>query len=452
MNGPWSNDPIERVLVSGLGLSGRAAARFLLAHGAGVLGVDEKPADKLDLGDLAGRIELAAPSALPEDLDLVVVSPGVPMDRPLLAEARRRGVPVIAEVELAFPFLNGPVVAITGSNGKSTTTAMTGDMVRAGGLQAEVCGNIGEPLVDKVDGAPGRVFVVELSSFQIEGIITFRPKAAALLNLSEDHLDRYGSLQAYAEAKRRLFRDQDGKDVAVLNADDPETLRLDTRAHRRLFSRNQRVTDGCYADAEGQVIEVSPGSHDRVLFHAADVPLAGVQNLENAMAAALLARAVGVEPAAIREALRAFRGLPHRLQKVGERNGVTFYDDSKGTNPGATMKAIEGFADGTVHLILGGRNKDADLGTLTPMVRRKARRAYLIGEAAEDFAASLDGAVPCERSGSLDRAVQSAAEQARPGDAVVLSPACASFDQFRNFNHRGDVFQDLVRGLGGLHG
>jgi UDP-N-acetylmuramoylalanine--D-glutamate ligase len=452
MNGPWRNDRLERVMVYGLGLSGRAAARFLLARGAGVVGVDEKPAGQLDLGDLAGRIELATPSALPENLDLVVVSPGVPMDRPLLAEARRRGVPVIAEVELAFPFLNGPVVAITGSNGKSTTTAMAGDMARAGGLQAEVCGNIGEPLVDKVEGSPGRVFVVELSSFQIEGIVTFKPQAAALLNFSEDHLDRYGSLQAYADAKRRLFRDQDGADIAVLNADDPETLRLETRAHRRLFSRNGRVVDGCYADADGRVIEVSPGSHDRELFQASDVPLAGVQNLENAMAAALLARAVGVEPAAIRDALRAFQGLPHRLQKVGERQGVTFYDDSKGTNPGATMKAIEGFADGTVHLILGGRNKDADLATLTPMVRRKARRAYLIGEAAEDFAASLDGAVPIERSGSLDRAVRSAAEQARPGEAVVLSPACASFDQFRSFNHRGDVFQDLVRGLGGLNG
>jgi UDP-N-acetylmuramoylalanine--D-glutamate ligase len=446
MNGPWNNGPVKRALVYGLGLSGRAAACFLLSRGVAVVGVDEKPADKLDLGDLAGRIELAAADGWPGEVDLVVVSPGVPLDRPLLAEALRRGVPVIAEVELAFPFLNGPVVAITGSNGKSTTTAMTGDMVRAAGLSVEVCGNIGEPLADKVEGPPGRVFVVELSSFQIEGIATFKPKAAALLNLSEDHLDRYGSLQTYGDAKRRLFRDQDGADVAILNADDPETLRLHTLAHRRLFSRAGRVVDGCYADAEGRVIEVSPGSHDRELFQASDVPLAGVQNLENAMAAALLARAVGVEPAAIRAGLQGFHGLPHRLQKIGEANGVAFYDDSKGTNPGATMKAIEGFADGTVHLILGGRNKDADLATLTPMVRRKARRAYLIGEAAEEFAVSLDG-VPFERSETLDRAVLAAAAQARPGDAVVLSPACASFDQFRNFNHRGDVFQELVRNL-----
>ena len=457
MNGPWNPaGRLERVLVYGLGLSGRAAARLLLSRGVAVVAADDKTADP---GDLTGRIEMLPSGAgLPEGIGAVVVSPGVPLDRPLLAEARQRGLPVIAEVELAFPFLNGPVVAITGSNGKSTTTAMTGGMVRAGGFQVEVCGNIGEPLSDKVDGPPGRVFVVELSSFQIEGLVTFKPKAAALLNLSEDHLDRYGSLAAYGDAKRRLFRDQDAQDVAVLNADDAGTTRLDTRAARRLFSRLRRVEDGCHVE-DGRVIEVSPGSPDIELFHAADVPLAGVQNLENAMAAALLARAVGVEPAAIRAALRAFQGLPHRLQKVGERGGVTFYDDSKGTNPGATMKAIEGFADGTVHLILGGRNKGADLATLTPMVRRKARRAYLIGEAAAEFETVLGAAVPWERAETLDRAVRSAAARAQVGEAIVLSPACASFDQFRSFVHRGQVFQELVRhiigsvgGMGGPHG
>jgi UDP-N-acetylmuramoylalanine--D-glutamate ligase len=461
MNGLKGNRRLERVLVYGLGISGRAAARLLLARGAAVTAADDKAMNQADLGDLAGRVELLPPGAaeLPAGIHLVVVSPGVPLDRPLLASARGHNVPVIAEVELAFPFLNGPVVAITGSNGKSTTTAMTGEMVRAAGLPVEVCGNIGDPLSDKVEGPAGRIFVVELSSFQIEGLATFKPQAAALLNLSEDHLDRYGTLEAYADAKRRLFRDQDAAGIAVLNADDPATLRLDTAARRRLFSRLAPVADGCYATADGRVIEVSPGDLSGQsaidLFHAADVPLAGVQNLENAMAAALLARAVGVEPAAIRAALRAFQGLPHRLQKVGERNGVTFYDDSKGTNPGATMKAIEGFADGTVHLILGGRNKDADLATLTPMVRRKARRAYLIGEAAEEFAAALGNEVAFERAGTLDRAVASAAANALPGDVVVLSPACASFDQFRNFNHRGDVFQALVRTIlekGGPHG
>jgi UDP-N-acetylmuramoylalanine--D-glutamate ligase len=414
-------------------------------------------ATSLNAGDLTGRIELVPAQEPPAEIDLVVVSPGVPLDRPILAEARRRGIPVIAEVELAFPFLNGPVVAITGSNGKSTTTAMAGAMVRAAGLPVEVCGNIGEPLAGKVEGPAGRVFVVELSSFQIEGIVTLKPKAAALLNLAEDHLDRYGSMAAYADAKRRLFRDLDEDGIAVLNADDPETLRTPTRARRRVFSRLSKVEDGCYANENGLVIEVVPGEPDVNLFHASDVPLAGVQNLENAMAAALLARAVGVGPDAIVTALRGFTGLPHRLEKVGERDGVVFYDDSKGTNPGATMKAIEGFADGTVHLILGGRNKDADLTTLAPMIRRKARRAYLIGEATEEFATALEGAVPFERSETLDRAVRSAARQAQRGEAVVLSPACASFDQFRNFNHRGDVFQELARAVmsekaGGPHG
>lgn len=453
MNGSW-----HRVLVYGLGLSGRAAARLLLARGIAVLAVDDKAVEVN--GDLTGKIELLPGGGfqdLPaggDTVDAVVVSPGVPLDRPILEDARRRGVPVIAEVELAFPLLDGPVVAITGSNGKSTTTAMTGEMVRAAGLPVEVCGNIGEPLADKVDGPPGRVFVVEMSSFQIEGIETFKPKAAALLNLSEDHLDRYGTMAAYGAAKKRLFRDMDPDGVAVLNADDPETVEVETRARRRFFSRLRPVTDGCWADTEGRVVEVSPAGADTELFHASDVPLAGVQNLENAMAAALLARAVGVEPEAIRTALRGFRGLPHRLQKVGEKGGVFFYDDSKGTNPGATLKAIEGFADGTVHLILGGRNKDADLAVLTPMVRRKARRAYLIGEAAAEFEQALGGAVPYEMAGTLEQAVRSAAAQARPGEAVVLSPACASFDQFRNFVHRGQVFQELVRNVvnGGPNG
>jgi UDP-N-acetylmuramoylalanine--D-glutamate ligase len=449
---------MKRALIYGLGLSGRAAARLLLARGAAVLAVDDKAVDAGDLGHQVELVPGGGSAALPAGVDLVVVSPGVPLDRPVLEAARRRGLPVIAEVELAFPYLNGPVVAITGSNGKSTTTAMAGEMIRAAGMPVEVCGNIGEPLSDKVDGPPGRVFVVELSSFQIEGIVDFKPRAAAYLNLSEDHLDRYGGMEAYGAAKSRLFRDQDPDGVAVLNADDPATLRTETRARKRLFSRLERVADGCCVTADDRVIEVSPDGTETELFHASDVPLAGVQNVENAMAAALLARAVGVEPAAIRAALVGFTGLPHRLQKAGERDGVVFYDDSKGTNPAATMKSIEGFADGTVHLILGGRNKGADLSLLEPMVRRKARRIYLIGESAGDFERALGSSVPFERSGTMDQAVRAAAAAARSGEVVVLSPACASFDQFRNFGHRGQVFQELVRGIvletteGGPHG
>jgi UDP-N-acetylmuramoylalanine--D-glutamate ligase len=461
MRAPWGSGRFERVLVYGLGLSGRAAARLLLGRGVAVVGVDTKPADKLDLTDLTDRpdrstFELLAGSELeqlpPGSFDAVVVSPGVPMDRPLLEDARRRGLPVIAEVELASPFVNGPIVAITGSNGKSTTTALTGAMLRAAGLPVEVCGNIGVPLVGLMDGPPGRVFVVELSSFQIEGIVSLKPRAAALLNLSEDHLDRYGSMAAYAAAKKRLFLTMDADGIAVLNADDPEAADVETEARKRWFSRRGRVQDGCWADADGRVMEAVPGESNAwgiELFHASDVPLAGVHNLENAMAAALLARAIGAEPEEIRRGLQGFQGLPHRMQRAGEKDGVTWYDDSKGTNPGATLKSLEGFADGTVHIILGGRNKGADLASLTPLLRQKARRAYLIGEAAEEFAQALGDAVPFERAGTLERAVRSAAAQARPGEAVLLSPACASFDQFRNFVHRGESFQALVRDIVG---
>jgi UDP-N-acetylmuramoylalanine--D-glutamate ligase len=464
MRAPWGSGRFERVLVYGLGLSGRAAVRLLLSRGVSVVGVDTKPEETLDLGDLAeqtagkAKFELIAgaePDQLPAgSFDAVVVSPGVPMDRPLLEDARRRGLPVIAEVELAAPFVNGPIVGITGSNGKSTTTALTGSMLRAAGLPVEVCGNIGVPLVGLVDGPPGRVFVVELSSFQIEGIVSMKPRAAALLNLSEDHLDRYGSMAAYAAAKKRLFLNLDSEGIAVLNADDPEAADVETLARKRWFSRRGRVRDGCYADAGGRVLEVVPGepNGDVELFHTSDVPLAGVHNLENAMAAALLARAIGAEPAEIRRGLAGFQGLPHRMQKVGEKDGVAWYDDSKGTNPGATAKSLEGFADGTVHIILGGRNKGADLSSLTPLLARKARRAYLIGEAAEEFARALEGAVPFERAETLERAVRSAARQARPGEAVLLSPACASFDQFRNFVHRGESFQALVHDVLGIEG
>lgn len=451
MRGPWgSNGRFERVLVYGLGMSGRAAAKMLLDRGVSVIAVDSKP--DVDVSDLTGKFELwpgGEPAELPPPaggIDAVIVSPGVPMDKPLLEDARRRGVPVLAEVELAAPFLNGPIVGITGSNGKSTTTALAGAMLKAAGHRVEVCGNIGDPLVGKIEGPVGRVFVVELSSFQIEGIVTLKPRAAALLNLSEDHLDRYGSMEAYGAAKKRLFLNQDAAGIAVLNADDPETVNVDTQARKRFFSRRGRVEDGCYAH-DGRVIEVTPGEPDVDLFLASDVPLAGVQNLENAMAAALLARAIGAEPGDLRAGLQGFKGLPHRMERVGEKGGVTWYNDSKGTNPAATAKSLEGFDDGTVHLILGGRNKGADLATLAPIVGQKVRRAYLIGESAGDFEKALQGIVPLEPSETMERAVRSAAQQAKAGEAVVLSPACASFDQFRNFVHRGEVFQDLVRKL-----
>lgn len=448
----------RRVLVYGLGLSGLGAVALLRRHGLGVVACDARDGDAVKRGALAEDPAVewrlgSEPEALDDAIDAVVVSPGVPLDRPLLETARGRGVPVLAEVELAFALVDGPVVAITGSNGKSTTTAMAGAMLSAGGYRAEVCGNIGEPLSRKVldqeapkNEARGRIFVVELSSFQLETVDRFHAGAAALLNLSPDHLDRHADFAEYRAAKVRIFERQTSADLAVLNADDPELARLATAAHRRLFSSRRPVDDGC--ELRGDTVwEVGPEG-EQPLFHVGDVPLPGHHNLENAMAAALLARAHGVEPAAITGALRGFRGLTHRLERVRERGGVTWYDDSKGTNLAATVRSLGGFEDGKVHVVLGGCFKGGELAELVEVVGRKARQTYLIGESAEIFARALDAAgIANESLGTLEKAVTRIAEVAKPGEIALLSPACSSFDQFTNFAERGRIFQRLVHEL-----
>ncbi|GMU64035.1 MAG: UDP-N-acetylmuramoylalanine--D-glutamate ligase [Acidobacteriota bacterium] len=439
---------VRRAFVLGLGLSGGAAARLLRSRGVEIVACDRRRADELELEGLAGAtgVELVTggePAALPPGIDVVVASPGVAPGHPLLAAARAAGVPVVAEVELAFAWLDGTVVAITGSNGKSTTTAMTGHLLAAAGFAVEVCGNIGVPLAAVVDGPPGRTFVVELSSFQLETIDRFRPRAAALLNLSPDHLDRHGDLAGYLAAKRRIFANQGGSDTAVLNADEPEVAATPVASRRRLFSRLTAVDDGCALAGE-TVVERAPGAPDAALFAVADVPLPGPHNVENAMAAALLARAVGAPAGGLGAALRSFRGLPHRLERFAERAGVAWYDDSKGTNVAATARSLEGFADGSVHVVLGGRNKGADFRWLRDVVARKVRHAYLIGESAADLERALAGTTGLERSGTLEAAVAAAAGRARAGEVVVLSPACASFDQFRDYRDRGRQFQRLV--------
>ncbi len=451
MRVPWSDNDWRRVAVYGLGVSGRAATDLLRRRGVRVVACDDRPRAELDLAGLdrdpAVELRLDGPSGDVEGLDGVVTSPGVPRDRPLLEAARERGLPVIAEVELAFPFLEGEVVGITGSNGKSTTTALTGAMLEAAGRRVEVCGNIGAALASRVAGEPGRVFVVELSSFQLESVDRFHPHSAALLNLAADHLDRHGDLESYLAAKAAIFRRQTAADLAVLNADDPRVADLEVPSRRRLFSSTRGVRDGCYLSGD-VVMEASPEGESE-LFQRSDLPLPGPHNLENAMAAALLARAHGATALDVAAGMKTFRGLPHRLERVAERGGVTWYDDSKGTNLAATARSLEGFDDGAVHVILGGRHKGGDLAELRPLLERKARRAYLIGEAAEAFARALAPDVPFETAGTLDRAVARAAANARSGEVVLLSPACASFDQFTNFAERGRTFQRLVKALPG---
>ncbi len=454
----------RHALVYGLGASGTAAARVLADRGVRVTAIDARPADELGssvraLLESGGIERLLAESdcGLPTEFDAVVLSPGVPPDRPLLRAARAAGVSILAEVELAWQLLasSSPpsVVAVTGSNGKSTTTALTGALLEAAGFRVEVCGNIGRPLSDCIDGPAGRLFVVELSSFQLEATDRFRPRASALLNISPDHLDRYDGVAAYAAAKARIFENQMAGDVAVVNGDDREACRLmdaegaSRTVRRRLFSRSRKVDDGCYLD-DGRIIEVGPDVC-RELFHVDDLALDGVHNVENAMAAALLASAMGSEPGSFLRGLRAFRGLPHRLRLVGTTAGVEYYDDSKATNPAATVKALAAFDDGSVHLILGGRAKgDTDrFAELSALAATKAAVVYLIGESSAAIESALPAGLERRRCDSLERAVEASAAAATSGQTVLLSPACASFDQFEDFAHRGRCFERIVRGL-----
>ncbi|MYB18671.1 MAG: UDP-N-acetylmuramoyl-L-alanine--D-glutamate ligase [Holophagales bacterium] len=453
------------VLVYGLGLSGVAASRALSDRDVRVVAVDGRPAT--DLGTAArellrtgrvGRLLAEEGASLPASVDAVVLSPGVPPDRPLLRDARSAGVPVLAEVELAWRLLEAKappiVLGVTGSNGKSTTTALTGALLEAAGYPVEVCGNIGTPLCARVDGPPDRVFVVELSSFQLEAVDRFRPRAAALLNISPDHLDRYASVAEYAGAKARIFGRQAAGDVAVVNADDSGARSWSggrrgapVAVRRRFFSRLRKVEDGCYLDRD-RVIEVGP-EFRRELFRLGDLRLDGLHNVENAMAAALLATAVGADPSGFAPALRGFGGLPHRMRLAGTVGGVRYYNDSKATNPAAALKALAGFSDGSVHLILGGRAKDeaAAFAELASVAAVKAAAVYLIGEAAPIIASVLADATERRLCGTLERAVRAASAASNEGQTVLLSPACASFDQFEDFADRGRRFEEQVRTL-----
>lgn len=453
MRTPWSESEWRRVAVYGLGVSGLAAARFLHSQKVAVVGVDRRA--EVELEDEGGLIESWVlgrdDPGLPTGVDAVVLSPGIPGDRRLVQEAKAAGLPVISEVELAFPFLAGPVVAITGSNGKSTSAAMTARILQRAGLDVELCGNIGEPLCSKIGGPPGRTFVVELSSFQLQDVALFKADGAALLNLSPDHLDRHHDFADYVAAKSRIFERQTPDSTAVLNADDTRTSEIGDRLsdpRRRFFSRRSKVSDGCFM-VGADVLETSPGCQSQSLFSASDLQVEGVHNLENAMAAALLARSRGVSAEAIRNGLADFPGLPHRLQKVRRRLGVEWYDDSKGTNPGATEKSLLGFPDRSVHLILGGQSKGADPAALSDVIKRKVKHVYFIGEAAGELEAALGRWADSDNVGTLEVAIELAARRAEAGEIVLLSPACASFDQFESFEDRGRCFQSLVNALNG---
>jgi len=443
------------VLVVGLARSGLAAAEFLARRGTAVEAVDRKPEAELPpevplLREAGVRLELG-----PHRRDsftgaaLVVVSPGVPWELPELVAARAAGVPVIAEIELAFRHLQGRVAAVTGTKGKSTTTAALGAMLREAGLDARVGGNIGTPLIGLVEGStPRSVFAVEVSSFQLEGTVRFHPNLAVWLNLSPDHLDRHPTLEAYVAAKARVFANQTASDWAVVNADDPVVLEAARRgAARRLAVRTTGAPlAGDGACFENGLARVRVDGREQTLFARRDVALPGDHLAGDLLVAAAAAHLLGAAPEAIARAVRGFHGVEHVLELVATIDGVRYYNDSKATNVDAARRSLEAFAQPVV-VILGGRYKGGDFAELGPALRARGSRVVAIGEARERVAAALAAAVPVEPASSLPEAVERARALARPGQVVLLAPACSSFDMFHDYADRGRAYKEAVRRL-----
>ncbi|HTU36066.1 MAG TPA: UDP-N-acetylmuramoyl-L-alanine--D-glutamate ligase [Candidatus Acidoferrum sp.] len=442
----------KRVLVMGLARTGVVVSLFSAGYGATVTALDDKP--ESELAEAAAKLRGAGvklvlgshdPSIL-LDQDLIVLSPGVPANLPSIEAARSRGVPVWSEIELAWRFLRGKLVAITGSNGKTTTTSLIAHILKTARIHTLVGGNIGVPLLALAESSTdSTVTVAEISSFQLETIDQFRPEIGLLLNLTPDHLDRHSSFEAYAAAKMRMFENQNESDAAILNADDPEVARrMPSRPHVYWFSRQKRVVSGAFL-SEGQIIFRIEG--DEVpLLQRNEIPLHGEHNVENVLAACAAACIAGADPASIAAGVKTFRAVEHRLEFVAEIRGVSFYNDSKATNVDASLKAIEAFP-GPLIVILGGKDKGAPYGPLREPLRQRARLAVLIGAAAERIRRELEGAATLADAGTLERAIEIAIESAQPGDAVLLAPACSSFDQFENYEHRGRTFKDLVARL-----
>jgi UDP-N-acetylmuramoylalanine--D-glutamate ligase len=441
----------KRVLVVGLGKSGVASALFLKAHGARVTVSDSKPPDELQeaiptLLDAGITVETGGHGERTfQGQDLIVVSPGVPVDAPPLVQARAVGEKVIGEIELAAEFFPGKIVAITGSNGKTTTTTLAGEILAAGGLSTVVGGNIGTPAISLVERASSEtIAVLEVSSFQLETIQTFRPRIAVVLNVTPDHLDRHRTFAAYADAKARIFENQRAEDFAVLNADDPTCVEMATRTKAGVFwfSRKKEVKQGAYV-REGQILfRDSRGQREIMLL--SEILLKGAHNVENVLAAVCVGALSGVEPGRIRKAVASFKAVEHRLEYVATVRGVEYYNDSKATNVDATIKALESFP-ANIHLILGGKDKGSDYSVLNDLLWQRAKRVYTIGAAAAKIESQIKAEIV--HAETLENAIKRAAESAQPGDIVLLAPACASFDQFRSYEHRGKVFKEAVRAL-----
>jgi UDP-N-acetylmuramoylalanine--D-glutamate ligase len=445
----------KKVLVVGLGKSGLSAALFLRRKGAQVTVSDMRSAAALAkeipaLLENGISVESGGHGLLTfRRQDLIVVSPGVPLDTPELVQVRAFGLPVIGELELAAQFLKGSILAITGSNGKTTTTALTGEILAGAGFDTQVGGNIGVPVVDLIERAMDESWsVLEVSSFQLESTQLFHPRIAVILNITPDHLDRHGSFENYAMAKERIFSTQTQDDKLVLNADNVRASAAAARTVAQVywFSLEDAVAQGAWVNDGHIVFKAAPDAPIEPIVELSHIPLRGAHNIENVLAAVCAARLAGAPVEAIARAVESFRAVEHRLEYVATANGVDYYNDSKATNVDAAAKAIAAFS-GCIHLILGGKDKNSNYADLADLLRKRVKAVYTIGSAAEKIETQIRGMVHIVSCEELDKAVAAARKAARPGDVVLLSPACSSFDQFENYEHRGRVFKTLVLDL-----
>jgi UDP-N-acetylmuramoylalanine--D-glutamate ligase len=439
----------KKVLVVGMARTGIATAKFLKARGSLVTTTEAKPEEEMreavqelkgmDLSTEWGghRIETFLQQ------DLIVVSPGVDLNMDPVQKAIRHGVRVVSEIELAYHFIHVPILAITGTNGKTTTTLLLGEMLKEDGRKVGVGGNVGEPLILFAEGGDRwEVLVAEISSFQLEAIEDFRPRISVLLNVTEDHLDRYPSYSDYIEAKARIFANQNSGDLVILNRDDPIVMQFGERvkAKKVMFSMREKLEEGAFAD--GQTISLRLGGN-REEYSLAKTPLKGIHNVENMMAALTTARLFGCSKKAVQDVLCRFKGLEHRLEFVREVGGVRFYNDSKGTNVGSVVKSLQSFSEPVI-LIAGGKDKNGDLSPLKELVEKRVKHLILLGEAKERMNHELGGLTDTVMAKTMEEAVSLARQKAKGGEVVLLSPACSSFDMFKDYKERGRVFKEAV--------
>ena len=442
----------KKIVVIGMGKTGIATVRFLGAQGSRVVVTDEKPRHLWDthyefIANEKWLENGAYSAAILSGADMVIPSPGIPPYNEILTAAILEKIPVVSEIELAYWFLKKPVIAVTGTNGKTTTVSLLGEILKRAGKKVFVGGNIGNPLIEYAGTLQEDDFVVaEISSFQLQWMDKFRPFVSIILNVTCDHINYHGSFEEYRRIKARIFANQHKSDFAILNAEDAaqESMSSGIQAKIALFSSAREIQQGIYLNGDALVFKMFDGSKEEYPLSMIKIP--GLHNVENVMAAVMAARFCGCSRASIIAAITDFRGLPHRIEYAGEKRSVRFYDDSKGTNVGSVVRALDTFSEPVI-LLLGGRDKDGDFDTLQPLLKKKAKKVILFGEARDRIESLIGNGAPMQKRQTLREAIESAYENATAGDVVLLSPGCASFDEFQNYKERGNYFKEVVRNL-----